>query len=380
MAGSKTPATSMRKTIARRLSASAFTAPHIYFFSDVKMDSLLALYQDVKQAILERHGVKISVNDLLIKAVALTLEEFPHVNASFDGENIELWSEINVGLAVALDEGLIVPAIASANIATLWEIASQRADLVDRARERKLSAEEIGRGTFTISSLAQYEITHFTAIINPPQSAILSVGKTQEKVVAEDGRVVVRRVATLGLSVDHRIIDGAVAAQFLTSLKKKLERPGAHVYGAWLRQCKEAEMAAVEDLMGENRRMDYDRIPNCIYTFPEVASVGLSEAQAAGRGLKVKVGRFPYRYSGKAAAMGEEQGLVKIVSDPELGEILGACIVGRHATDLIGALILAMDMEATVDDLGEVVMGHPTLAETVKEAALDCLGRAIHKP
>lgn len=225
LASRKVPATSMRKTIARRLSASAFTAPHIYFFSDVKMDSLLALYKDIKQEILERHGVKISVNDLLIKAVALTLEEFPNVNASFDGENIEVWGDVNVGLAVALDEGLIVPAIASANIASLWEIASQRADLVDRARDRKLSAEEIQRGTFTISSLAQYEITHFTAIINPPQSAILSVGKTQEKVVAENGQVVVRQVATLGLSVDHRIIDGAVAAQFLTSLKKKLERP-----------------------------------------------------------------------------------------------------------------------------------------------------------
>ncbi|MBU1156963.1 MAG: 2-oxo acid dehydrogenase subunit E2 [Proteobacteria bacterium] len=225
LAGQKVAATSMRKTIARRLSASAFTAPHIYFFSDVKMDSLLALYQDIKQEILERHGIKISVNDLLIKAVALTLEEFPNVNASFDGENIEVWEDVNVGLAVALDEGLIVPAIASANIASLWEIASQRADLVDRARDRKLSADEIQRGTFTISSLAQYEITHFTAIINPPQSAILSVGKTQEKVVAENGQVVVRQVATLGLSVDHRIIDGAVAARFLTSLKKKLERP-----------------------------------------------------------------------------------------------------------------------------------------------------------
>ena len=225
LAGRKTPATSMRKTIARRLSASAFTAPHIYFFSDVKMDSLLALYQDIKQEILARHGVKISINDLLIKAVALTLEEFPNVNASFDGENIEVWEDINVGLAVALEEGLIVPAVPAANLATLWEIASQRADLVERARERKLQADEIQRGTFTISSLAQYEITHFTAIINPPQSAILSVGKTQEKVVAENGQIVVRQVATLGLSVDHRIIDGAVAAQFLTSLKKKLERP-----------------------------------------------------------------------------------------------------------------------------------------------------------
>jgi pyruvate dehydrogenase E2 component (dihydrolipoamide acetyltransferase) len=219
------PATSMRKTIARRLSASAFSAPHIYFFTDIQMDSLLGLYGQVKTAILERRQVKISVNDLLIKAVALTLEEFPYLNASFDGENIQLWSEVNVGLAVALDEGLIVPAIARANQEALWDIAAQRQDLVERARQRKLQASEIERGTFTISSLAQYEISHFTAIINPPQSAILTVGQTRQAVVVDQGQMVVRQVATLGLSVDHRLVDGAVAARFMSSLKKKLEQP-----------------------------------------------------------------------------------------------------------------------------------------------------------
>jgi len=224
-AGQTVPATGMRKTIARRLSASAFTAPHIYFFSDIKMDNLLGLYGDIKQEILEQYQVKISVNDLLIKAVALTLEEFPYINASFDGENIQLWAEVNIGLAVALDEGLIVPAIARANKEAIWDIAAQRQDLVERARQRKLQGPEIERGTFTISSLAQYEISHFTAIINPPQSAILSVGQTSERVVVEKGQMVVRRIATMGLAVDHRLVDGAVAARFLTSLKKKLERP-----------------------------------------------------------------------------------------------------------------------------------------------------------
>lgn len=224
-AARQVPATGMRKTIARRLSASAFTAPHIHFFSDIKMDNLLGLYGEIKGEILERYQVKISVNDLLIKAVALTLEEFPYLNASFDGDNIQLWPEVNVGLAVALDEGLIVPAIARANQATIWDIAAQRLDLVERARQLKLLAPEIERGTFTISSLAQYDISHFTAIINPPQSAILSVGQTREAVVVEKGQMVVRQVATLGLSVDHRLVDGAVAAQYMSSLKKKLERP-----------------------------------------------------------------------------------------------------------------------------------------------------------
>lgn len=223
--GESIPASNMRKTIARRLSGSAFTAPHVYFFSEVAMDRLLELQGELKPELEERHGVRLSVNDLLIKGVALTLREFPYLNASFDGEQISIWSEINVGLAVALAEGLIVPAIARADSAPLWEIAAQRSDLVERARARRLEAHEIERGTFTISSVAQYEVSHFTAIINPPQSAILSVGKTREVPVLENGMLRAARVANLGLSVDHRIIDGAVAAQFLTALKRRLENP-----------------------------------------------------------------------------------------------------------------------------------------------------------
>ncbi len=223
--GESIPASNMRKTIARRLSSSASTAPHVYFFSEVGMDRLLELQADLKPEMEDRHGVRLSVNDLLIKGVALTLREFPYLNASFDGERINIWSEINVGLAVALPEGLIVPAIARADSAALWEIAAQRSDLVSRARARRLEAHEIKRGTFTISSVAQYEVSHFTAIINPPQSAILSVGKTREVPVLKNGILRAARMANLGLSVDHRIIDGAVAAQFLTALKRRLENP-----------------------------------------------------------------------------------------------------------------------------------------------------------
>jgi dihydrolipoamide dehydrogenase len=142
----------------------------------------------------------------------------------------------------------------------------------------------------------------------------------------------------------------------------------------------EEGVVAVENIMGSPRQINYQRIPNCIYTFPEVASVGLTEAQAASQGLAVAVGKFPYRFNGKASAMGREQGFVKIVSDRDLGEILGVSIVGDHATDLIGEVLLAMNLEADVEDLGEVVNGHPTLSEMIKEAALDCRGLAIHKP
>ena len=219
------PMNSIRKVIAKRMAQSKFTAPHIYFFNDVDLEKLLALREEILTEFEEAEGVRISVNDFLIKAVALTLKEFPLVNSMISGEEIRIFPEINVGLAVAMEDGLIVPAIARPDQLGLGEIARYRADLVDRARKAKLTIEEMERGTFTISSLAQFAITFFTAILNPPQSGILSVGKVEERPVVRNGQVAVRRMMKDGLSVDHRIIDGAVAAQFLQSLKKKLENP-----------------------------------------------------------------------------------------------------------------------------------------------------------
>lgn len=182
----------------------------------------------------------------------------------------------------------------------------------------------------------------------------------------------------LGLRLDGPFVE--VDAGMGTSL------PGVYAIGDVVGKsmlahtASEEGVVAVENIMGSPRQIDYQRIPNCIYTFPEVASVGLNQAQAKSQGLAVAVGKFPYRFNGKASAMGEKQGFVKIVSDPDLGEILGVCIVGAHATDLIGEVLLAMNLEADVEDLGEVVKGHPTLSEMIKEAALDCRGLAIHKP
>jgi pyruvate dehydrogenase E2 component (dihydrolipoamide acetyltransferase) len=223
--GKAIPMTKMRKVIAKRMAQSAFSAPHIYFFTDVEMDRLNQLREEIVGEFEKRYKVRISVNDFLIKAVALTLTDYPMLNAMVRGEEIYVHPEINVGLAVAMEEGLIVPAITRADRAGLGKIAQMRADLVERARTGKLKMEEIERGTFTISSLAQFEITFFTAILNPPQSGILSVGKTVDQLALKDGQVTSKKVARLGLSVDHRIIDGAVAAGFLQSLKKRLEAP-----------------------------------------------------------------------------------------------------------------------------------------------------------
>jgi pyruvate dehydrogenase E2 component (dihydrolipoamide acetyltransferase) len=221
--GRTLPMSQMRKVIAKRMSQSALTAPHIYFFTDVEMDRLDRLRAEILPDFEKQFKIRISINDLLIKAVALTIREFPILNAMLKHEEIVIMPEINIGLAVAMDEGLIVPAIPHADQLSLEEIAKLRADLVERARARKLKLEEIERGTFTISSLAQFDITFFTAILNPPQSGILSIGKTTDRLALKEGKIVLKKIARFGLSVDHRIIDGVVAASFLQTLKNRLE-------------------------------------------------------------------------------------------------------------------------------------------------------------
>ncbi|MBA7676501.1 Dihydrolipoyllysine-residue succinyltransferase component of 2-oxoglutarate dehydrogenase complex [subsurface metagenome] len=222
--GETVPMTKMRRVIAQRMTAS-FTTPHIYFFNEVNMQKLLKLRNDILPDFEKRFNIRISVNDFLIKVVALTIRDYPILNATVADDQIKIFPEINVGLAVALDEGLIVPAIPNADKMGLEEIAVTREDLTNKARAGKLTVEEIGRGTFTVSSLAQYDITFFAAILNPPQSGILSVGKTEEKPIVIDGEVVIRPIMNIGVSVDHRIVDGQVAAAFLREVKRKLEDP-----------------------------------------------------------------------------------------------------------------------------------------------------------
>ncbi|SDP82197.1 dihydrolipoamide acetyltransferase family protein [Desulforhopalus singaporensis] len=215
----------MRKVIAKRLTESAFTAPHIHFFTYVEMDKLLELKGEIIDQVETKSKVRVSINDFIVKAVALTISDYPIFNATLQEDNIYINPDINIGLAVALKDGLIVPAIPNTDQLGFGQIASYRKEMVVRAREGKLTREEIDRGTFTVSSLAQFDIAHFTAIINPPQVAILSVGKLDEKLSLINGEVRSKQISCFGLSVDHRIIDGAVAADFLQSIKKKLENP-----------------------------------------------------------------------------------------------------------------------------------------------------------
>lgn len=219
------PMDSMRKAIATRMSDSAFTAPHIFFYSDILMDPLLGFRKSILPQFEETFGLRPSVNDFLIKAVALTILDHPIFNAVLNGDEIYIKPRVNVCLAVALPNGLIVPALDGTDRAGLVDIVEQRTDLVQRAREGKLTREEMERGTFTVSSLAQFEITFFTSILNPPQSGILSVGKTRDELYLDDEKVKSRKTASFGLAVDHRVIDGAQAAAFLQSLKSKLENP-----------------------------------------------------------------------------------------------------------------------------------------------------------
>ncbi|HKT40066.1 MAG TPA: dihydrolipoamide acetyltransferase family protein, partial [Ktedonobacterales bacterium] len=220
------PLSNMRKTIARRLQQSMQTAPHFYVTVAIETNKL----GEVRGAINEYaaglpNPVKVSYNDLIVKAVALALESMPEVNVSFDGEQLLFKSHINVGIAVALETGLIVPVIHDADKRGVLDIARESRRLSDAARAGKLTPEEFSGGTFTVSNLGMYDVEEFTAVINPPESAILAVGAIVPTPVVRDGQVVVRDIMKVTLSVDHRALDGAIAARFLQELKRLLENP-----------------------------------------------------------------------------------------------------------------------------------------------------------
>jgi pyruvate dehydrogenase E2 component (dihydrolipoamide acetyltransferase) len=187
----------------------------------VEMDALL----DARKKLNEVSSVKISVNDMMIKAVAAALSKHPEVNSSWMGDFIRQNHHIHIGSAIALPEGLIVPVIRFANQKTLSQIASEASDLYGKARNKKIQPAEFTGNTFTISNLGMMDIDEFTAIINPPDACILAVGKTTPTPVVREGQVVVRNILKLTLSCDHRVVDGAVGASFLQTLKGFLESP-----------------------------------------------------------------------------------------------------------------------------------------------------------
>lgn len=212
----------MRKIIGDRLSQSKFSAPHIYFTTSVDMTNILTFLEKIKKD----KKIHISINDLMIYVTAKALRENPKLNVSLLNERIVYYSSINIGIAVGVEDGLIVPVLKAAEKKNLVEIATESKTLIHLAREKKLLPEDYQDGTFTISNLGMFNIEQFTAIINPPESAILAVGSIKKKPVVDDnGNIIIRPIMKMTLSVDHRLIDGVTAALFLKTVEEYLFHP-----------------------------------------------------------------------------------------------------------------------------------------------------------
>ena len=219
------PLTRMRKIIAERMHSSMQNKPHFYLQMEVLADELVKLRGRMLPLIEKTTGLRISYNDILIKIIAQSLEKFPTINAYFLDNGIQMNSAINIGVAVALEDGLIVPVVKNANLKGLSQIVVETNDLSKRARESKLLPEEITGGTFTISNLGMYGVDSFNAIINAPESAILACGAIKKRPYFDGENIVVASLMNLTLSGDHQIVDGAVAAQFMQYLKNLIEEP-----------------------------------------------------------------------------------------------------------------------------------------------------------
>jgi len=217
--------TMMRKAIARRLSESKQHVPHFYLSIDVFMDRLMDLRAQLNDA--ADGAFKLSVNDFIIKAVAKALVDVPAANASWTDVHTLVHRHAHISVAVAIEGGLITPVVRFAEQKGIVEISNAVKELAARAREGALKPEEYSGGTFSISNLGMYGIKQFSAIVNPPEGAILAVGGTEERAVVEGGQIVVKKIMSLTLSCDHRVVDGAVGAEFLAALKKHIETPAS---------------------------------------------------------------------------------------------------------------------------------------------------------
>ncbi len=215
------PNSQMRGVIAKRLGESMFTAPHFYLNMEIGMDNAISARTQLNEV----SPVKVSFNDMVVKAVALALKKHPAINASWMGDKIRRYNHVHIGVAVAIEDGLIVPVIRFANQKTLPQIAAESKELSGKAKSKKLQPNEFTGNTFTISNLGMMDIDSFTAIINPPDSCILAVGRIKEVVVRKDSGFAVSNVMNVTLSCDHRSVDGATGAAFLQTVKKYLENP-----------------------------------------------------------------------------------------------------------------------------------------------------------
>jgi pyruvate dehydrogenase E2 component (dihydrolipoamide acetyltransferase) len=215
------PVTQMRKTIARRLAESKFSAPHFYLTMEVNMGRAV----EARAAINAAKGTKVSFNDMVIKATSVALKQHPKVNSSWLGDTIRYNQHVHMGVAVAVDEGLLVPVVRFADTKSLSQINAEVKQFVEKAKSKKLQPSDWEGNTFTISNLGMFGIEEFTAIINPPDACILAVGAIREVPVVKDGQVVAGHTMKLTLSCDHRVVDGASGAAFLQTLKSMLEEP-----------------------------------------------------------------------------------------------------------------------------------------------------------
>ncbi len=215
------PTNQMRKTIARRLGESKFSAPHFYLTIEINMDNAIAS----RAAINAVNPVKISFNDFVVKACAVSLRKHPSINSSWLGDKITYHRDINIGVAVAVEDGLLVPVIRNADLKSMTHINQEVKELAGKAKTKKLTPQEMQGNTFTISNLGMFDIDEFTAIINPPDACILAVGSIAKKPVVKNDQIVVGNVMKVTLSCDHRVVDGATGAQFLATVKAMLENP-----------------------------------------------------------------------------------------------------------------------------------------------------------
>jgi pyruvate dehydrogenase E2 component (dihydrolipoamide acetyltransferase) len=223
--GATVPLNKMRRTIARRMTGSKATAPHFYITVEITMDDAMKMREQLNAVAPEPD--RISVNDLVVAAAARTLARFPTLNASYREGSLEMHSQVNIGIAVALEDGLIPPVLRDADKKPLKRIAAESRALAERARANKLRSDDLGGGTFTVSNLGMFDVDEFIAIINPPEAAILAVGALRSRPVASAGEVRIASVMKTTLSVDHRVADGEQAGRFLQEFKKLLENPVA---------------------------------------------------------------------------------------------------------------------------------------------------------
>jgi pyruvate dehydrogenase E2 component (dihydrolipoamide acetyltransferase) len=219
--GTEIPHSNVRRTIARRLAESKFQAPHFYVTVEIAMDDAVSL----REQLIRAEGVKISFNDLVVKACGRALTSFPTVNASWAEDRIITHAGVHVGVAVAIPDGLITPVVRDADRKSVVEISREIKELAGRARDRKLKPEEFTGSTFTTSNLGMFDVAEFTAIINPPESCILAIGAVRKTPVVVDDRLTIGHRMNVTLSSDHRVVDGALAAQFLAEVRRLLENP-----------------------------------------------------------------------------------------------------------------------------------------------------------